>query len=128
MVNLKNIQTHNFDINDINSHIWKNIRQRLEQDISHQKSHQDISHQNHILKYLSEKFEGNVHTKNVVKITASSIGDNNNFPIENIVEENDDKYFWTKNEPDSWIKFDFKERKVLLDRYTLKTFNYPEGD
>ena len=37
--------THNFDINDINSHIWKNIRQRLEQDISHQKSHQDISTQ-----------------------------------------------------------------------------------
>ena len=123
--------TNNFDINDINSHIWKNIRQRLEQDISHQKSHQDIStdtiektHQNHILKYLSEKFEGNVHTKNVVKITASSIGIGQ---VENIVEEGDDKDFYTNNEPDSWIKFDFKERKVLLDRYTLKTVNWPEG-
>ena len=122
--------THNFDINDINSHIWKNIRQRLEQDISHQKSHQDIStqtiegtHQNHILKYLSEKFEGNVHTKNVVKITASSIW---NGRVENIVEE-DNRWFGTSNKPDSWIKFDFKERKVLLDRYTLKTYDLSEG-
>ena len=37
------------------------------------------------------------------------------------------KLFFTNNEPDSWIKFDFKERKVLLDRYTLKTHNWPEG-
>ena len=117
--------TNNFDINDINSHIWKNIRQRLEQDISHQDiltQTREGTPQNHILKYLSEKFEGNVHTKNVVKITASSIG----YPIENIVEEDDDKYFCTENEPDSWIKFDFKERKVLLDRYTLKTCQYPK--
>ena len=119
--------TNNFDINDINSHIWKNIRQRLEQDISHQDISTDpIEHQNHILKYLSEKFEGNVHTKNVVEITASSIGDNN-LPVENIIEEDDDKYFCTDNEPDSWIKFDFKERKVLLDRYTLKTYYGHEG-
>ena len=59
--------------------------------------HQDIStdpketHQNHILKYLSEKFEGIVHTKNVVKITASSIFNNNDRPVQNIVEEDDNK-------------------------------------
>ena len=121
--------THNFDINDINSHIWKNIRQRLEQDISHQKSLQIFSTQTiekiPIFKYLSEKFEGNVHTKNVVNITASSIY--SGYKVENIVEE-DDKDFVTNNEPDSWIKFDFKERKVLLDRYTLKTYNHSEND
>ena len=36
--------------------------------------------------------------------------------------------FYTQNEPDSWIKFDFKERKVLLDRYTLKTYYGSEGN
>ena len=117
--------TNNFDINDINSHIWKNIRQRLEQDISHQKSLQIFSTQTiekktpiPIFKYLSEKFGGNVF-----KITASSIYSG---PVEYIVEEDDDKLFGTENKPDSWIKFDFKERKVLLDRYTLKTFNCSE--
>ena len=63
--------------------------------------------------------------KNVVEITASSIY-NNNRPVENIVEE-DNRWFRTKNEPDSWIKFDFKERKVLLDHYTLKTIDWIEG-
>ena len=99
----------------------RSVTRDLEDSISHQKSHQ-----NHIFKYLSEKFEGNVHTKNVVEITASSIGIFSG-PVENIVEEDDDKVFWTDDEPDSWIKFDFKERKVLLDRYTLKTFIGNEG-
>ena len=76
----------------VHSHIYKNFRHRLEQDIStqtirtrqtdistnpitHQYSHlrQRIK-QNHILKYPHKNFEGNVHTKkNVVKITVSSI-------------------------------------------------------
>ena len=80
---------------------------------------------NYILKYLSEKFEGNVHTKNVVNITASSIDWSR--PVENIVEDDNDKDFFTYNEPDSWIKFDFKERKVLLDHYTLKTWSGDES-
>ena len=36
--------------------------------------------------------------------------------------ENDDKDFGTEYLPRSWILFDFKERKVALDSYTLKTF------
>ena len=97
-----------FDFNDINSHIWKNICQRLEQ---------DISHQNHILRYLKEKFKGNVLTKNVVNITASSII-HHYYKVEKIVEEDDNRDFYTKDEPNSWIKFDFKE--------TLKTYNDSE--
>ena len=97
----------------------RSVTRDLEDSISHQKSHQ-----NQILKYLTEKFGGNVHTKHVVEITVSSIWSG---PVENIVKEDDNKWFGTYNEPDSWIKFDFKERKVLLDRYTLKTVNDPKG-
>ena len=42
--------------------------------------------------------------------------------IDDIVIENDDKDFGTEYLPRSWILFDFKERKVALDSYTLKTF------
>ena len=126
----------NFDINDINISIWKNIISRLEQDISaesiqlYQKSHQEFLNNRYtskryeqIIQHLSEKCSGNVHAQNIVQITASSL--NNEYYIaQNVVEHNDDKYFESKNEANSWILFDFKDRTVLFDSYTLKTMNW----
>ena len=128
----KSIQEFNehFDINDINLTIWKSISYRLEQEISKESqrtsktSYQELlknryinKKYEHILKQLSEEFNGNVHTLNIVHITASSI---KFYSVEDIVEENSN-YFSTNDEADSWIQFDFKERKVLLESYTLKT-------
>ena len=125
-----------FDINDINKSIWEAICIRLEQDISHesktayQKSHQEFLNKRYIRKpcniieYLSEQCQGNVHSNNIVHITSSShyCGD-----IASIVGPNDG-YFFTNNEANSWIQFDFIERKVLLDSYTIKSTNYNAND
>ena len=130
----------NFDINDINNSIWEKIRYRLEQDISnesretYEKMHQNIFNHRyiikknyvkryeHIIQHLTEQYHGNVHLQNVVHITASSIY-SESYKAENIVEQNNN-IFGTKSEPNSWIQFDFKEKKVLLDHYTLKTMNW----
>ena len=72
-----------FDINDINHSIWKNICDRLEQNIldesikTYQKLHQEflenryiIKYKGDIIQYLSEQCQGNVHTKSIVHITS----------------------------------------------------------
>ena len=124
----------NFDINDINQLIWANICSRLEQDISdesietYQKSHEEFlanryvgERYEHIIQHLREECQGNVHTQNIVNITSSSTFFS--CKAENVVEQNDSICFQSDNEVNSWIKFDFKARKVLLDHYTLKTYN-----
>ena len=134
-----------FDINDINKCIWESICYRLEQDISneskeaYEKSHQEFlmnrylykreetiiqnfpeQHHENIIQYLSERYHGNVHTKGIVHISASSIVDD----VQNVVEQNDHKYFSSEDKTGSWIQFDFKERKILLDHYTIKNKHF----
>ena len=129
----------NFNINDINGSIWANIRCRLEQNIStksikiYKKMNQEflnnrytVRRYEHIIQHLSEKCNDNAHTQNIVQITASSMI-TDYLKVENIVEQNNN-FFGTKDEANSWIQFDFKEKKVLLDRYSLKTFNGSEND
>ena len=148
-VNFKNLPTEsiqkfikNFDVNDINTYIWKKVCSRLEGNIlnkstkTHQKSYKNISterkekHQTHILKYLSEKCQGNVHIKNVVNITSSSeypFDFSQIFQVENVANEMQEMNFFSDNIDNSWIKFDFKQRKVLLDHYILKSPNWSEN-
>ena len=136
-----------FDINDINKSIWENICSRLEQDIpnesieTYQKARnnryvakreeetlQNSSEQHHndIIQYLSGQCNGNVHTQNIVNITSSSRF-SEYYDVKNIVERDDNKFFESKNEVNSWIQFDFKERKIVLDGYTIKTYSASEN-
>ena len=129
-----------FDINDINKSIWDSLSYRLEQEIStesrdaYQKSHKEFLNNRYlgkryekIIQHLREEHHGNVHTKNIIHITSSPIY-SEEYKVENVVEENDNTFFQTVSETNPWIQFDFKERKVLLDHYTLKTFNCPENN
>ena len=130
----------NFDINDINASIWKKICCRLDQDISNEskksygmnlKHHEFLNNRysarkyERIIQHLSEQYHGNPHTHNVVQITSSSIRIGS--PEYTIVQD-DDKTFGTESRDDSWVQFDFKERRVLLDGYTLKTVNWDRND
>ena len=124
----------NFDINDINDSIWKNIFCRLEQNISfeskmaYKELHQEFlnyrygKRYDHIIQHLNEQCHGNVHSQNIIHISSSSVG-NGDYKVENIIESDNENDFGTKDQTNSWIQFDFKETKVLVDCYTLKTFN-----
>jgi hypothetical protein len=68
--------------------------------------------------HLCKMFDGNVHEKGIVEITSSSTSRNKCWQIVNY-DWND--YFYTHNEPNSWIQFDFKDRVVSLTDYALKS-------
>ena len=112
-----------FDINDINNSIWTSICYRLEQNISKKSkiSYKESNKQlltnrytgircENILEYLNQKCHGNAHSKKIVEITSSSRTFGN-------------ASFAPSNLAGSWIQFDFKERNVLLDRYTIPSSN-----
>ena len=84
---------------------------------------------NGITKYLSKIAGGNAHLKGLIKISGSSSwGTSEPNMLYQIIDN--DLIFWrgTRNDPNAWIQFDFKERKIELSAYTIETFNWdPNG-
>jgi hypothetical protein len=75
-----------------------------------------------IIHALTAKCGGNVHEKGVVNITSSSVGCRESFKVANHEWSFRWNGFWqSDNEANSWICFDFKERRIALSHYTLKS-------
>ena len=74
---------------------------------------------NGIIKYLSDKCGGNVIDKRIVDVTSSSNSNIYKFPLRSVVQEEGD---WSSsNIENSWLKFDFKDRRVKVNAYSLRT-------
>ncbi|OHT12772.1 hypothetical protein TRFO_17325 [Tritrichomonas foetus] len=78
----------------------------------------DEQHFRGIINELTRQVGGNVHQNKVIEITASSYHSSSPFQI---ADFNWNSTFWSANQPESWIKFDFLEMSVKLSGYTLKT-------
>lgn len=73
-----------------------------------------------IIYQLTKKFGGNVSDKKVVNITSSSNTSNSlSSPKYAADFENKDTFFGSSNFPNSWIKYDFKNRRVCPTHYSL---------
>ena len=71
-----------------------------------------------IIAHLSAEFGGNVDAKGVVNIMSSS--DEYNC-CRQVTDYGWNDYWCTKNEGNSWLCFDFKDKKVRLTNYSLKS-------
>ncbi|KAK8878451.1 hypothetical protein M9Y10_005224 [Tritrichomonas musculus] len=73
-----------------------------------------------IFTHISEVLGAN--PSSVVEVTSSPF--NSQYPPENVIDNssNDTQYFESNDEPNSWICFDFKNMRVSLSHYTLKTW------
>lgn len=78
---------------------------------------------NGIINYLREKSNGNI--TNEIDFTASSsyneISDNFGHVSNIAIFDNDEKGFFTKSIPNSWICLDFKDHKIIPTDYTINT-------
>ena len=70
-----------------------------------------------IIAQLTRECGGNVHKKGVVKVTASSCF--GGCEPENAVDLWQDSQFWSQNEPNSWICYDFGGRRVVVTKYSI---------
>ncbi|EAY20607.1 F5/8 type C domain containing protein [Trichomonas vaginalis G3] len=74
-----------------------------------------------IISRISEICMGNPYEKGIINITASStLG---NHPSQ-VIDYKWNSHWVSDNQPDQWIKFDFKQIKYQITGYSLKTYNY----
>lgn len=134
-----------FDINDLTNETWKSISIRLKSEIKNTKKSEktnrykqegiNLSHEqkginlsyeqdkefNGIFKYLLS--DGNIDEK--LNITSSSILSDSYIPKNAILCNDHNKLFYSGNQKNNWLRIDFKEHKVILNNYTIKSHNTP---
>jgi hypothetical protein len=79
------------------------------------------SPQSGIISYLTKRFGGNVIDRNIVSITASSIGDPQSYPLRHVADFANQSYFCTNNEANSWICYDFKDMRIKVTHYSIRS-------
>ncbi|OHT15445.1 F5/8 type C domain containing protein [Tritrichomonas foetus] len=79
---------------------------------------------NGIISKLTELAEGNIHVKGITTISASSSDHNEAYQIADFKWED---CFFTEDRANSWVMFDFQNKKVHLSNYTIKSHKYPAG-
>ena len=78
-----------------------------------------------IIAYLTRECGGNVHEKEIIKVTASSVyGDCH---PKNAVDLETDSIYQSRNEQNTWLCYDFKDRRVIPTSYSVKSFRYGPG-
>ena len=75
---------------------------------------------NGIIHHLTEEAGGNVDEKGIVKVTSSSTNGNNLSKYAVDLDDNQ-HYFQSLHQPDSWLKYDFKKRKIRPTHYSIRT-------
>jgi hypothetical protein len=73
-----------------------------------------------IISRLTRECGGNVHDKNIVKVTVSSSGRSDR-PARNVVDLLVDSYFDTENRPNQWICFDFMTSTIRPTHYSIRS-------
>lgn len=79
---------------------------------------------NGIFTKLKENSNGDPYLKKKISITASTSDRNEAFQV---IDYGWNDFFFTENKPNSWILFDFKDMRIHITNYTLKTHKYPSG-
>ena len=70
---------------------------------------------------LTSECGGNVHMRGAVEVTASSSVSGNLLAAKNVADLGTDSSFMSRNEPNSWICYDFRGRGVAPVGYSIRT-------
>jgi hypothetical protein len=76
---------------------------------------------NGIISYLTRKHNCHVLDNNVISITASSVGNTESCPLRYVADFENWTMFYTQNIPDSWICYNFKDMRVTLTHYSVRS-------
>lgn len=123
-----------FDLNDLNNGMWKNITKLLCENITKKDDRKQNRYKSKkiVLPHSTdEKFNGIINYMKkqpnyTIKITASSVDRYNEQPENAIDFDNINSYYSSKNIPNSWLKIDFGEHRVIATDYTLRSCNWNE--
>jgi hypothetical protein len=86
------------------------------------------SKQDGIISYLTKRYGGHVIDRNIVSITASSIPYPQTHPLRYVADFDNQSYFATQNEANSWICYDFKNMQIKVTHYSIRSRRDGNGD
>jgi hypothetical protein len=74
-----------------------------------------------IISFLTRKYGGNAHDKGIVTITSkSSAYDRRELAVNNLADLNSGTYFFSQNEPNQWVCWDFHDMRLIPTRYSIR--------
>lgn len=71
---------------------------------------------------MTEKTGGNIHDNGTIKIESNSLSKSNYHP-KNLVDYESDNFYYSNNEILANICFDFKDKKVNISDYSIKSYD-----
>lgn len=74
-----------------------------------------------IMRFLTDKTNGNIHENKAIEITSNSI--HSGYHPKSIVDYHKSNFYHSKNEEDSFVCFDFKDKLIQLSSYSIKSHN-----
>ena len=82
-----------------------------------------------IIAQLTRECGGNIHQKGVVEVTASGNWGDDQSKVEHVVELGTNSRLATTMVSDSWIRYDFKDRRVAPTSYSIRSHDvaYPRS-
>lgn len=80
-----------------------------------------------IIRYLTNESGGNVHDKGVVIVKGSSEAASSRLAKIAVDLDAKDSQFRSKNLENSWLQYDFKNHKVHLTHYSIRSKDYGPG-
>jgi hypothetical protein len=73
-----------------------------------------------IISKLTRMHGGNVHERGIINVSASSVvSTNKSYAAQNAVDLDQQNIFYSPNEPNQWLCFDFKDRRIQLTNYSI---------
>jgi hypothetical protein len=84
-------------------------------------------HHDRICARLREDLNGNPAEMGVLTIRGNSCDAGRDEMLPKLVDYSWEKCWVSRNEPQSWVSFDFGTTAVLIDRYSIKTYRMPKG-
>ena len=138
--NFASFVSENF-LENISSGIWRQICRRLILDVKPVEKKNPRGHKGRefvydesrkldgVIAYLTRECGGNVHEKGLVHVVASSVldGDGSPYQPKNAVDLGTNSYYASKDEQNSWICYDFKDRRVIPTSYSVRSYGAASG-
>jgi hypothetical protein len=75
-----------------------------------------------IISHLTEKHGGNVHENRIATITSKSVFDADpRWALKNVADLTARSAFWSQNDLDQWVCWDFREMRIHPTHYTIQS-------
>jgi hypothetical protein len=74
-----------------------------------------------IISYLTRTHFGHVLDRDVISMTASSVMNPHAYPLRHLADFENQTYFCTQSKSNSWICYDFKNMRIHLTHYSLRS-------